>query len=108
MIGKNANKAGCNYEAELSMRILFRILTTTLLLFSLFSLIVPIVIMFAKESVTNWRGYVRQGLEDIPEGLWNRFFGHSSDVPFWLILFYWIMLLLAVAVAWKPSHKNDA
>lgn len=90
------------------MRILFRILTTTLLLFSLFSLFVPIVIMFAKESVSNWRGYVRQGLEDIPEGLWNRLLGYSSDVPFWLILFYWIMLLLAVAVAWKPSHKNDA
>lgn len=86
------------------MRILFRSLTLIGLLFSLFALAAPIVVMIAKGNVSKWRGYFDQGLESIPETIWGEAFGYGN-YPEWLTIVYWVFLIVAVVAAWKPMRR---
>lgn len=69
------------------MRIVFKILTLGCLLYSLFALVVPIIIMFAKGNTSSWQGYIYEGLESVPETFWDELLGFG-ECPIWLTVLY--------------------
>ena len=89
------------------MLVFFRLSTMMLFLFSLFALIIPVVVMFAQENLSEWHGYIYMGLKSVPDGVWGLVLD-SNKYPDWLTLLYWVLLIGAIFLAWRPKQNANA
>lgn len=86
------------------MRIFLKSLTLIWFFYSLFALIIPIVVMFAKGNESSWVWYVYMGLKSIPDGVWGLMLD-SRKYPNWLTFIYWITLIGAIFLTWNPKQN---
>ena len=86
------------------MRLLFKIISALVLLYSVFAVSVALLVMFAKENTANWRGYLREGMESVPEAVLVDFLG-IAECPVWVTALYWFLLLVYVCWVWMPKRR---